>query len=164
MINAAGLQALPLAQRLDRQQEWPRPHYARGHYYALSGRSPFSRLIYPLPEPGGLGIHVTLDMAGRARFGPDVQWLARPDYRFDESRKPAFVEAIRRYYPALDEASLQPAYTGIRAKLAGPGAGFQDFMIAPAANGRMLHLLGFESPGLTAALALAERVEQLLQG
>src|SRR5690606_4713758 len=140
----------------------PRTRFAKGHYYTLGGRSPFGRLIYPMPAAGGLGIHVTLDLAGRARFGPDVSgWHDDIDYRFDESRAPAFYEAIRRYYPGLADGALQPGYTGLRPKLGGPGEPASDFLVqGPAEHGvRGWHALyGIESPGLTASLALAARV------
>ena len=136
-------------------------YYAKGQYYTLSGRSPFRRLVYPVAEQGGLGVHVTLDLAGQARFGPDVVWINGVDYTFDERNRARFVTAIRRYYPALDEARLQPGYTGIRPKISGPAEAAADFLIAgPERHGvaGLVHLLGVESPGLTASLALAEDV------
>lgn len=161
LVNAAGLEAPRLASALG--GAW-RPHFAKGHYYALSGPSPFSHLIYPVAEAGGLGVHVTLDLAGQARFGPDVLWTDAPSYHFDASALPRFICAIRRYYPDLDPARLHPSYTGVRPKLAPEGAPNADFVIeGPAEHGvaGLINLLGIESPGLTAALAIAERVAQL---
>lgn len=167
LVNAAGLHAPDLARSLAGfpAHLTPDAHYAIGHYFQLTGRSPFNRLVYPVAQPGGLGVHVTLDLAGTAQFGPDVRWIDRIDYRFDESRKPAFVEAIRRYYPALDPDRLEPAYTGIRPKIVGPGEPDADFLI----QGRQAHgipglvnLFGIESPGLTASLAIARHVTEML--
>lgn len=161
VVNAAGLAAPALAAQLGGQR---RAYYAKGHYYALAGPSPFKRLVYPVAGAGGLGVHVTLDMGGQARFGPDVAWQADEDYGFDESGFEQFVAAIRRYYPALDAARLHPSYTGIRPKLAPAGSPAQDFVIeGPAETGvpGFVNLLGIESPGLTAALAIAERVAAL---
>lgn len=168
LINAAGLQAIALARSIDglRRELIPTAYLAKGHYYSLSGKSPFGRLIYPLPSTGGLGIHVTIDLAGATRFGPDVSWIDAEDYGFDESRREAFVAAIRRYYPALDETRLQPAYTGIRPKLVGPGEPAADFLLqGPAEHGLagLVNLFGIESPGLTAALAIGDRVAALLR-
>lgn len=162
LVNAAGLGAWDLCRGLAGfpREAIPERHLAIGHYYALRGAAPFSRLVYPLPAAGGLGIHVTLDLAGAARFGPDVRWIDAPSYAFDDSRRAAFVEAIRAYYPALEPERLQPAYTGIRPKLAGPGKS-GDFLVQTAADhgqAGLVNLFGIESPGLTAALALAERV------
>ena len=161
VVNAAGLGAPRLAARLGGRR---RGYYAKGHYYTLSGPSPFGRLVYPVAGAGGLGVHVTLDMAGQARFGPDVVWQQDEDYRFDEAGFDKFVAAIRRYYPDLDETRLHPGYTGIRPKLAPAGAPAQDFVIeGPEAAGvpGLVNLLGIESPGLTASLAIAERVAAL---
>jgi L-2-hydroxyglutarate oxidase LhgO len=143
----------------------PRQHLARGHYYTLSAKSPFSRLVYPVAETGGLGIHVTLDLAGTARFGPDVQWLDAIDYSFNPDARDKFATAIRRYYPALDDTRLQPGYTGIRPKLSGPGQPPADFLIQGEGQHGvpgLVNLYGIESPGLTAALAIAEEVAVLL--
>jgi L-2-hydroxyglutarate oxidase LhgO len=163
LVNAAGLHAPDLSRTLVGINELnlPRPHYAKGHYYVLAGRSPFRRLVYPLPVPGGLGVHVTLDLASRARFGPDVSWVEGIDYSFDESREQAFYTAIRAYYPALPAGSLEPGYTGIRPKLGPAGGAFQDFVIeGPAQHGLpgFVALYGIESPGLTASLAIADEV------
>lgn len=168
VVNAAGLQATGLAARTDglAAAHRPRGRYAKGNYFALAGRSPFSRLVYPLPEPGGLGVHLTLDLAGQARFGPDVQWLEPDahggfDYRVDPARAEGFAASIRRYWPALPEGALQPAYSGVRPKLSGPGEPAADFRIdGPAAHGvpGLVNLFGIESPGLTACLAIADEV------
>lgn len=159
LINCAGLQAPTLARQLD--PDAPTAFYARGHYFAYSGKAPFSRLVYPVAEPGGLGVHVTMDLAGQIKFGPDVVWLDCVDYSFDESRKESFVTAIRRYYPALDSDRLHPSYTGIRPKISGPGEPAADFRIDdPETHGvaGLINLLGIESPGLTASLAIADAV------
>ncbi len=163
LVNAAGLHAQDVAGRIEGlpSASIPPQHLARGHYYTLSGKSPFSRLVYPVAETGGLGIHVTLDLAGTARFGPDVQWLDTIDYSFNPDTRDKFATAIRRYYPDLDEARLQPSYTGIRPKLSGPGQPAADFLIQGEDQHGLpglLNLYGIESPGLTAALALAEEV------
>jgi L-2-hydroxyglutarate oxidase LhgO len=163
LVNAAGLKAQGVAQAVEGlpAASIPRQHLARGHYYTLSGRSPFNRLVYPVAEAGGLGIHVTLDLAGTARFGPDVQWLTAIDYSFNQDTREKFVAAIRRYYPELDDARLQPGYTGIRPKLSGPGEPAADFVIQRATDHGvpgLVNLYGIESPGLTAALALADAV------
>jgi L-2-hydroxyglutarate oxidase LhgO len=167
VINAAGLHAQDVAAAIEGLQRptIPRQYLARGHYYTLSGKSPFNRLVYPVAETGGLGIHVTLDLAGTARFGPDVQWLKSIDYRFNGDTRDKFAAAIRRYYPALDEGRLRPGYTGIRAKLSGPGEPAADFIIQGASDHRvpgLVNLYGIESPGLTAALAIAEEVAERL--
>ena len=163
LINAAGLHAQDVAHMIEGLPvaSIPRQYLARGHYYTLSGKSPFSRLVYPVAEMGGLGIHVTLDLAGTARFGPDVQWLDAIDYSFNPDTRDKFATAIRRYYPDLDDTRLQPGYTGIRPKLSGPGQHPADFLIQGEGQHGMpglVNLYGIESPGLTAALALAEEV------
>jgi L-2-hydroxyglutarate oxidase LhgO len=163
VVNSAGLWAPQLAAEL--VAEAPRARYAIGHYFTYAGRSPFARLVYPVAEAGGLGVHVTLDMAGQVRFGPDVTWIDDVDYRFDAGRKAAFVEAILRYFPGLDPSRLQPGYTGIRPKISGPGEPAADFSIGgPAQHGvpGLVNLLGIESPGLTASLAIAEEVAALV--
>ncbi len=168
LVNSAGLQAIRLAQAIDGlpAECVPPGYFAKGHYYALSGRAPFRHLVYPVATGGGLGVHVTLDLAGAVRFGPDLRWVADLDYGFDDSRRAEFIAAIRRYYPGLDATRLQPAYTGIRPKITGPGEPAADFMIqGPAAHGvpGLVNLFGIESPGLTAALAIAEEVAGRLE-
>ncbi|EKF75059.1 dehydrogenase [Alcanivorax hongdengensis A-11-3] len=170
LINAAGLGAVPLLQRCIGfpPERLPRQQLARGSYFALQGRSPTQRLVYPLPEADGLGIHLTVDLAGQARFGPDVEWLDGEhwDYRVNPQRQALFVEAIQRYWPALEGQRLTPAYAGIRPKLVVDEQPFRDFLIQDASSHGltgMVNLLGIESPGLTAALALAERVAGQLQ-
>lgn len=170
VVNAAGLFAQALAGNLQGLpgDTIPPAHFAKGNYYALSGRSPFSRLVYPVPEPGGLGVHLTLDMAGQARFGPDVQWLDAAageidsiDYSVAAQRADGFYAAIRSYWPGLPDNSLQPAYAGVRPKVVGPGQGDGDFVIqGPAVHGvnGLVNLYGIESPGLTACLAVANAV------
>ena len=163
VVNATGLSAPAMAARLGGAH---RGYYAKGHYYTMSGKSPFTHLVYPVAEPGGLGVHVTLDLAGQARFGPDVVWQHDEDYGFDGVDFGAFVEAIRRYYPGLDESRLHPGYTGIRPKLAAPGEPASDFVIeGPAETGvpGFVNLLGIESPGLTASLAIAEQVVEIVR-
>jgi L-2-hydroxyglutarate oxidase LhgO len=145
----------------------PRLVLARGNYFGYAGRPAFSRLIYPAPRiDGGLGIHVTLDLAGRMRFGPDVEWIDGENYDVDPARAQSFYESIRRYWPSLPENSLQPDYAGIRPKLTGPGEAAADFMIeGPAQHGLpgLVHLFGIESPGLTSALSLAGDVVSRLE-
>ncbi len=163
LINCAGLQAPELSKRLT--AEVPRARYALGHYYAYSGKAPFSRLVYPVAAAGGLGVHVTLDLGGQARFGPDVRWIDAVDYTFDDNHRAEFLTAIRRYFPAVDESRLHPSYTGIRPKIVGPGEPAADFRIdGPTQHGvpGFVQLLGIESPGLTASLAIAERVADIV--
>jgi L-2-hydroxyglutarate oxidase LhgO len=168
LVNAAGLGANDLAatlQGLD-PRHVPPLFFAKGHYFMLAGRSPFSHLVYPLPEVAGLGVHVTLDLAGRARFGPDVEWVERLDYDVDASRAAAFEAAIRTYYPGLPTGALAPAYTGIRPKLQAPGGPPEDFVIqGPETHGiaGLVNLFGIESPGLTASLSIAEAVAARLR-
>jgi L-2-hydroxyglutarate oxidase LhgO len=166
-INAAGLDAQAVASRIEGfpQRLIPRQWLARGNYFSLSGQSPFSRLIYPVPVNGGLGVHLTLDLAGGARFGPDVEWIDHLDYTVDPRRSAAFYEAIRHYWPELADGALRPAYAGIRPKLSGLGQPAADFMIQGPADhgtGRIVNLFGIESPGLTASLAMADHVAELL--
>ena len=164
LVNSAGLCAQELVSQLQPLlQSAPLPaHYAKGHYFSYQGRSPFQHLVYPLPFDGGLGIHATNDLSGAVRFGPDVTWVDEIDYNFDESRKPEFVKAIKSYFPGLDETKLLPAYTGIRPKLAGARAPFTDFGIQFDADHGvpgLVNLVGIESPGLSACLAIAEFVQ-----
>ncbi|MDH5538140.1 MAG: NAD(P)/FAD-dependent oxidoreductase [Rhizobacter sp.] len=166
VVNSAGLWAPALAGAMHglAARHVPRPHYAKGSYFSLSGRSPFSRLIYPVPNDVGLGVHLTLDLAGQARFGPDVEWIApatpdQIDYRVDAQRSRGFDAEIRRYWPALPAGALQPAYSGVRPKLQAPGEPARDFELqGPAEHGvaGLLNLYGIESPGLTACLAIAD--------
>ena len=162
LVNCAGLRAPEVATALGTPPaRVPPARFARGHWFALSGASPFRRLVYPMPEAGGLGIHVTLDLAGQARFGPDVEWIDRIDYGFPAGREAAFRRAIARYYPGIAAREIVPAQCGIRAKTAGPEAPAQDFRVdGPVQNGipGLVNLFGIESPGLTAALALAQMV------
>lgn len=175
VVNAAGLWAPSLAARFQglAPQHVPQAHFAKGSYYAFSGRAPFSRLIYPVPEAAGLGVHLTLDLAGQARFGPDVEWVVpdaqgQLDYRVDPARADSFYAEIRRYWPELPDGSLQPAYSGVRPKIQAPGEPARDFRLqGPAEHGHagLVNLFGIESPGLTAALALADAAADLaLQG
>jgi L-2-hydroxyglutarate oxidase LhgO len=169
LVNCAGLDA-PGVARLMRgfpPRCIPTEHFAKGSYFTLMGPAPFARLVYPLPEPGGAGVHLTLDLAGRARFGPDVQWVERRELDVDPQRAAAFYGAVRRYWPALPEGALAPGYAGIRAKLSGPGEPAADFRI----DGERQHgvpgcvqLFGIESPGLTASLAIASQVAAMLGG
>jgi L-2-hydroxyglutarate oxidase LhgO len=163
VINAAGLGAPALARRLEGfpAGRIPGTWWAKGNYFTLAGRQPFSRLIYPVPVPGGLGTHLTLDLGGQARFGPDVEWVEEIDYEVDPRRGDSFYAAIRRYWPGLPAGALQPAYSGIRPKIVPPGAPGQDFMIeGPREHGveGLVNLFGIESPGLTSSLAIAEHV------
>jgi L-2-hydroxyglutarate oxidase LhgO len=163
VVNSAGLRAPTVAGSIEgfERKFIPGEFYAKGNYYSLSGKNPFSRLVYPVPEPGGLGVHVTLDLAGQARFGPDVEWIDRIAYDVDPRRAERFYAAIRRYWPKLPEGALVPGYAGIRPKTAGPDQAAPDFIIqGPRAHGvaGLAHLFGIESPGLTASLALAGRV------
>lgn len=169
VINAAGLHAWEISAGIDGLDKsvLPPMALARGVYFTLSGRAPFTHLIYPVPEPGGLGIHLTLDLAGQARFGPDVEWIDSIDYGVDGRRAELFYAAIRRYWPDLPGSSLQPGYAGIRPKVAGPGAPDGDFVVqGPLESGHpgYIALYGIESPGLTASLAIAELVATLAEG
>jgi L-2-hydroxyglutarate oxidase LhgO len=169
VINAAGLGAQTLARRIEGYpvETVPRLVLAKGNYFGFAGRPAFSRLIYPTPVDGGLGVHVTLDLAGRMRFGPDVEWIAEESYTVDARRSDGFYERIRTYWPGLPNDSLVPDYCGIRPKLTGPGEAAADFMIAgPSAHGmpRLVNLFGIESPGLTSSLSIAEDVVSYLAG
>lgn len=169
VVNAAGLQAPALAARFAglAPKHVPQAHFAKGNYFTLAGRSPFSRLIYPVPESAGLGVHLTIDLGGQARFGPDVQWVSdAQDLVVDPTRGDAFYAEVRKYWPELPDGALQPAYAGIRPKIQGPGTPASDFVIqGPAVHGipGLVNLFGIESPGLTSALAIAEYVQELLQ-
>ncbi len=180
VVNSAGLAAPAVAAGLRGLQPAHVPHafYAKGSYFSLRGRTPFKHLIYPVPEPGGLGVHLTLDLHGRARFGPDVEWitpeldeacagLPHPlSYRVDPARTEGFQAAIRRYWPALPNDALDPDYAGIRAKINAPGDAAADFRIdGPAIHGvtGLINLFGIESPGLTSCLAIADAVLEALE-
>lgn len=167
VVNAAGLGAQVLARATDGYppSRVPRQVLAKGNYYQYAGRPVFSRLIYPAPVEGGLGTHVTLDLAGRMRFGPDVEWIDAINYDVDPRRADAFYASIRTYFPGLRDGALMPDYCGIRPKLTGPGEPAADFMIdGPAEHSLpgLVHLFGIESPGLTAALSIADDVMQRL--
>jgi L-2-hydroxyglutarate oxidase LhgO len=166
-INAAGHSASALAWRLKVQTAWtaPEPRYARGTYFQADGKPAFSRLIYPVPEPGGLGIHLTLGLDGTMRFGPDVEWIDAVDYTLRDHRRAHFRTAVSRYWPGILDRELHPAYCGIRPKLARQGEPDADFLIAgPETHGmpRLVQLFGIESPGLTASLAIADHVAALV--
>jgi L-2-hydroxyglutarate oxidase LhgO len=168
VVNAAGLGAQALARRIEAYpaEKVPRLVLGKGNYFGFAGRPVFSRLIYPTPIDGGLGVHVTLDLAGRMRFGPDVEWISEENYTVDPRRADSFYARIRTYWPGLPENSLVPDYCGIRPKLTGPGEGQADFMIAgPRSHGlaRLVNLFGIESPGLTSSLSIAEMVVKELE-
>jgi L-2-hydroxyglutarate oxidase LhgO len=168
VVNAAGLYACDLATRFSHGEGWtpPEPRYAKGVYFTISGKTPFSRLIYPLPTAASLGLHLTVDLNGRGKLGPDVEWLeegARPpfDYRVDPARAARFYASARRYWPSLSEGALSPDYSGVRPKLVGPGEPSGDFQIVTAQThgfSGLVHLLGIESPGLTSSLAIGDEV------
>jgi len=172
LVNAAGLHACDLASRiagLD-PSHVPTPHYAKGNYFTLAGRAPFRHLIYPAPEPdkhlAGLGVHLTLDLGGQAKFGPDVQWVERADdLQVDPARGDAFYAEVRRYWPDLPDGSLVPGYAGMRPKISGPGEPAADFVLqGPTVHGvpGLVNLFGIESPGLTSSLAIGQAVADLL--
>jgi L-2-hydroxyglutarate oxidase LhgO len=167
VINCAGHAAPVIAARTRglAAESVPPRYFAKGSYFSLATATPFRHLVYPLPEPGGLGVHLTLDLGGQARFGPDVQWVESLNYQLDARRAEGFYAAIRRYWPAMPDGALQPAYTGVRPKISGPGEPAADFRIdGPAQHGiaGLVNLFGIESPGLTAALAIADEVRQRL--
>jgi L-2-hydroxyglutarate oxidase LhgO len=166
LVNAAGLGASAVARSIDGMpiDLIPPTYLAKGNYFSCSTRAPFSRLIYPVPEPGGLGVHLTLDMAGQARFGPDVEWVENIDYAVDPARAERFYPAIRRYWPTLPDGALMPSYSGIRPKIVPPAVARQDFLIqGPRDHGLagLINLFGIESPGLTSSLAIADHVGDL---
>lgn len=163
VVNCAGLDAPAVARLIDGMAV-PRSYFVKGSYVGLSGRAPFQHLVYPIPEQGGLGVHLTLDLAGRARFGPDVEWVEGVDYDVDPRRGAGFYAAIRQYWPALPDGALVPAYAGIRPRITGPGEALVDFRIdGPPTHGvaGLINLFGIESPGLTASLAIADYVVNL---
>jgi len=165
-VNAAGLGAPAVARSIEGMpiELIPVPYLAKGNYFSCSARAPFSHLIYPVPEPGGLGVHLTLDMAGQARFGPDVEWVDAIDYAVDPARAQRFYPAIRRYWPTLPDGALMPSYSGIRPKIVPPAVASQDFLIqGPRDHGvaGLINLFGIESPGLTSSLAIADYVGEL---
>ncbi|ABD89482.1 NAD(P)/FAD-dependent oxidoreductase [Rhodopseudomonas palustris] len=166
LINAAGLAASTLARNIDAMpiDRIPPAYFAKGNYFSCGAKAPFTRLIYPVPEPGGLGVHLTLDLAGQARFGPDVEWIDSIDYSVDPARAERFYPAIRRYWPGLPDGALRPGYSGIRPKIVPRAVAVQDFMIqGPPQHGvaGLINLFGIESPGLTSCLAIADLVGDL---
>jgi len=168
LVNSAGLHAPSLARGIEGvpPDSVPQAYYAKGNYFTLAGRSPFTRLIYPVPVPGGLGVHLTVDMGGQAKFGPDVEWLDAIDYTVDPARAQRFYAAVRRYWPELKDGALLPGYAGIRPKIVPPSVAKQDFVVqgwrTHGVDG-LINLFGIESPGLTAALALAEHVLEVCE-
>jgi len=169
LINCAGMSAPAVAQKIEglHQDQIPKAYFAKGNYFSLSGKSPFTHLIYPIPEPGGLGVHLTLDMGGQAKFGPDVEWLEieneeQIDYTVNPKRGEGFYEAVRRYWPELKDNALQPDYSGVRAKIVPPNSPAGDFCFnGPVDHGLqgLFNLYGFESPGLTSSIAIARYLE-----
>lgn len=169
VVNAAGLRAPSLARRFEGldPRHLPGEYYAKGNYFTLGGRSPFARLIYPVPEAAGLGVHLTIDLGGQAKFGPDVQWVDTPDdLVVDPARGDAFYAEVRKYWPGLPDGALLAGYAGIRPKISGPGDAARDFMVqGPAEHGvpGLVNLFGIESPGLTSSLAIGARVSEWLR-
>ena len=166
LVNCAGLDAPATARQIAGMpaELIPQAYLAKGNYFSCSARAPFSRLIYPVPEPGGLGVHLTLDMAGQARFGPDVEWVDHIDYAVDEKRAERFYPAIRKYWPTLPDGALMASYSGIRPKIVPPAVATQDFLMqGPRHHGvdGLINLFGIESPGLTSSLAIADHVAAL---
>lgn len=170
LVNAGGLHASAVAASMDflNAEQFPETGYAKGNYFLLAGRAPFHHLIYPAPQAHGLGVHLTFDLGGQARFGPDVEWVETIDYRVDPARVAGFEDAVRRYWPAMPRNALSPGYSGIRPKISKPDQPAADFRIdGPEAHGvsGLVNLFGIESPGLTASLAIAREVaERLLPG
>jgi L-2-hydroxyglutarate oxidase LhgO len=167
LVNAAGLYAPAFARAIEGvpRESIPPAFFCRGAYFTLTGGAPFRRLVYPVPPAGGLGVHITLDLAGQARFGPDVEWISEVDYTVDPARGGAFYEAIRTYWPDLRDGALQPGYAGVRPKISGPTEPAADFLVqGPEAHGvpGLVNLYGIESPGLTASLPLADEVVERL--
>jgi L-2-hydroxyglutarate oxidase LhgO len=169
LVNSAGLYAPKLAASLEGMpaEHVPTAYYAKGNYFTLSGKNPFTRLIYPVPVPGGLGTHLTLDLGGQAKFGPDVEWIDSVEYEVDPRRGESFYASIRRWWPGLPDGALAPGYAGIRPKIVPPKVAVQDFRIlGPQQHGvpGLLHLFGIESPGLTASLSVALQVREMVGG
>ena len=167
LINAAGLDAPAVATRIDglNQSTVPKAYLCKGSYFNLQGKAPFDHLIYPVPQKAGLGVHLTLDLGGQAKFGPDTEWVETEDYDIDIERSAGFYEAVRRYWPELKDGALQPGYTGIRPKISGPDEPAADFCISgPLDHGLqgLINLFGIESPGLTASMAIAREVHRKL--
>jgi L-2-hydroxyglutarate oxidase LhgO len=169
VVNAAGLTAPWLAKKFNGldAKHVPTAFFAKGNYFTLAGKSPFARLIYPVPESAGLGVHLTLDLGGQAKFGPDVQWVDDPnDLVVSAEHEQAFYQEVRKYWPALTDGALQPGYAGIRPKISGPNDAAADFVIqGPAMHGLagLVNLFGIESPGLTSSLAIGDAVVAELQ-
>lgn len=168
VVNCAGLYAQDIARKIQGipAQTIPTLYYAIGHYFTVTGKPAFTRLIYPVAVAGSLGLHVALDLAGQVRFGPDIEYIDRIDYGFRTSLSTKFYDSIRRYYPDLKDGSLQPGYTGIRPKLHGPGTPAADFVIQSRHEhgiDGLINLYGIESPGLTSSLAIADYVHQQLE-
>jgi L-2-hydroxyglutarate oxidase LhgO len=166
LVNAAGLEAPATARIIEGMpiDKIPTAYLAKGNYFSCSKKAPFSRLIYPVPEPGGLGVHLTLDMAGQARFGPDVEWVDHIDYEVNPARAERFYPAIRKYWPTLPDGALMPSYSGMRPKIVPPAVASQDFLIqGPRDHGvdGLINLFGIESPGLTSSLAIGDHVGEL---
>ena len=167
IVNSTGLSAASVAGRIAglASHHIPRIRYAKGNYFVYRGKHPFQRLVYPVPEPGGLGVHVTLDLFGQARFGPDVQWIDAPEYSVDGTRRDAFAESIRTYWPNVSKDRLAPGYAGVRPKLIRPGDPPGDFVIQGPDEHEvpgLVNLYGIESPGLTSSLAIGEQVAAIL--
>jgi len=167
VINAAGLSAVKIAENIASfpKDKCPEQRYAKGNYFKLTGKHDFKHLIYPLPQEAGLGIHLTLDLAGQVRFGPDVEWVDRPDYNVNTARKDDFYKAIRSYIPTLPDNSLIPDYCGIRPKIFFDDKPYTDFLIQDEKDhgiARLINLFGIESPGLTASLAIAEYIDEMI--
>ncbi len=164
VINTAGLEAQSVAKALG-IHDVPKLYFAKGHYFYYGEKNVFSHLVYPVAERGGLGVHVTLDMAGQVRFGPDVSWVSEPNYEFDDSKSLEFLRAVQAYYPSAQAKYLTPGYVGIRPKIVGPGGAFADFQIQTLGAGSsatLINLYGIESPGLTSALAIGEHIRALI--
>jgi L-2-hydroxyglutarate oxidase LhgO len=166
VVNSAGLDAIATAKSINGviPDRFPKASIAKGNYFSLLGAQPFSRLVYPMPVPGALGVHVTVDLAGQCKFGPDIEWIDEKNYDVDPSRADSFYEAVRAYYPELKDGALVPAYSGIRPKIHGPGEPQPDFLVqGPSEHGTpgLINLFGIESPGLTASASVARQVLRL---